>query len=308
MQCFDPNTAQAGTRVPAYVANSTLARLKAWGVGEVLMVNSAGVYLLAESDVIYLCDISMGRVPSGIAISGFSEIISDLSLQQGDRFTFKDLTLSFPSKSLILDPIERDRGSVSGGRPSAALARAAARDLAALGKTKGISLLVWPLVFRQDREEILSLTPYHRPAFNWLSSLLRAFSDDSSESVRELVLRLLGLGGGLTPSADDVLLGMLYAFRQLGIESKAVSAFRHCVVTECDQRTNRVSAAYLKAIARGECFERIESVWRGLCGLESLDITRLTDLGSSSGSEMLLGVLCALSIDGYDFTEKESFK
>ena len=308
MLCFDHKERKAGTKVSAYVADSTLTLLQKGGVGEVLMVNSQGVYLLAEGRIIFLCDLSMGCVPSGIAISDFSETVSALSIKPGDHFSFEGLILVFDSLSLFLDPIDLKRPEINGERPKLELVCKAATDLAAMQKTKGISMLVLPLVFGEDREDLFALSPYHRAAYFWLSKLLTALVDDLPGEVREPVNHLLGLGIGLTPSADDVILGMLYAFRMIKCKLLSVRAFATCVTDECDEKTNRISAAYLKAIADGEYFERIECVWRGLCGLEALDITRLTALGSSSGSEMLLGILCALYVCGYDCTGKEILK
>ena len=59
-------------------------------------------------------------------------------------------------------------------------------------------------------------------------------------------------------------------------------------------RTNRVSAAYLKAVLNGAYFERMENVWRGLTKEVPLDISALTNIGGSSGGEMLLGMLLAI--------------
>ena len=103
--------------------------------------------------------------------------------------------------------------------------------------------------------------------------------------------KLLGLGIGLTPSADDVILGMLYVFRKLRKAfPEPFNIFKSSVLESCGIRTNRISSAYLKAIADGAYFERMEQVWKGLCEVMPLDVSKLTTVGSNSGAEMLLGV------------------
>ena len=66
-----------------------------------------------------------------------------------------------------------------------------------------------------------------------------------------------------------------------------------------------ISAAYLQAVIAGAPFERMDRVFAGLCGEEPLDIEKLTRIGSSSGGEMLLGMLIALKMCGYDAAQRE---
>ena len=93
------------------------------------------------------------------------------------------------------------------------------------------------------------------------------------------------------------MLGMLYAFRELGNNApKSVDTFRDNVLDMCDTHTNKISAAYLKSVVSGAHFGRIEKVWRGLCGEEPLDTSSLFNVGGSSGTEILLGILIALRV------------
>jgi hypothetical protein len=90
---------------------------------------------------------------------------------------------------------------------------------------------------------------------------------------------------------------MLYMFgRLLPNPGPAVFRFRDTVFREAEHRSNQISAAYLKAVAQGAPFERMERVYRGFCGEEPLKIEYLTQIGSNSGSEMLLGMLLAWDI------------
>ena len=119
----------------------------------------------------------------------------------------------------------------------------------------------------------------------------------------------MGLGPGLTPSADDAILGMLYVFRTLPQKGPEITqTFQECVGQLCERCTNQISAAYLKAIIAGAPFERMDAVFRGICAAQPLNIQELTQIGSSSGSEMLLGMLIALRICGYDVSQKEELQ
>jgi hypothetical protein len=160
-------------------------------------------------------------------------------------------------------------------------------------------MLALPLVLKGEASEVLTLNRYCAKAYPKLFELVQTLSTDG-EALFSCISGLLGLGTGLTPSADDVLLGMLYAFRALGVNApKTSSAFGEIIAELADTLTNRVSAAYLHAIIDGARFERMEQLWLGLSGVKALDISVLTEIGSNSGSEMLLGVLLALSVCGY---------
>ena len=100
MLCFNSNET-----VSAFVADTVLELMQNGGTGEVLMVNSAGVYLGIGEHIWLLCDISWGAVPIGIAIEGFAEQIIKLRLREGETFRFFENTLIFSKGMLKLRPI-----------------------------------------------------------------------------------------------------------------------------------------------------------------------------------------------------------
>ena len=295
MPCFDANKT-----VSAYMADTVLELMRKGGTGEVLMVNSAGVYLNACDQVWLLCDIFWGAIPIGIAIEDFEENIKNLQIEQGQSFLYRENKLIFSGRELKLCCLPA--ASQAGGlkNPQSDLMRRAAQDIVDLRKVRGISMLVLPLLLDDEKQDVVSLNPYCSRAYPLLLRLIKVLSCESDEDVRECVALLLGLGVGLTPSADDVMLGMLYTFRMLGNKTpKLVKVFRESIAEMCDTHTSKVSAAYLKAVLSGAYFERLERVFDGLCGAIPLDTSLLLEVGGSSGSEMLLGMLIALHICGY---------
>ena len=270
-------------------------------MGEVIMVNSSGVYLRFEEQIVFLCDNAWGVVPIGIAVDGFNKMVKQLDLKEGQAVTFRDNKLIFPNGTVHLRVEETISEKEYPGNPEKKCIEQAALEVAALQKTQGISMLVEPLVIGKEREKVIQLNPYCAKAYPYLARLMKALCSGQESEIRYCVDKILGLGTGLTPSADDVMLGMLYVFRKLSKKSpKGVRFFRESILELCDSRTNRISSAYLKAIIQGAYFERMEQVWNGLCGREPLDISKLTQVGSNSGTEMLLGMLVALRICGYD--------
>ena len=296
MLCFEQ-----GNEATAIVARSVLEILREGGVGEVLMVNSSGIYLDVAGQIILLCDKAWGCVPIGIAVEDLAKRVEKLEVNQGEIFEFSKNTLMFSGRTLNFEAIAAPEITVTGDRPQPFLMRKAAEDLVCSHKLRGISMLVLPLLLQDEKCDVASINLYCARALPLLVSLTEAMISCSEKKIHECVDSLLGLGTGLTPSADDVMLGMLYAFRKLGCDAPpSVAALRASIDEMCDSHTVRVSAAYLKAILDDAYFERIEQVWCGLCGLRPLDTSVLLEVGGSSGSEMLLGVLLALRISGYD--------
>lgn len=295
MQCF-----KANETVSALVADTVLKNMEKGGTGEVLMVNSAGVYLNVGNQVWLLCDISWGMAPLGIAVDNFEKQITRLCIEAGQEFRYRKNELIFSGRILNLRPVEYRKPADFPAKPKTELIDQAAKDIVDLRKVRGISMLALPLILGNNSEDVGELNPYCARAYPVLFKLMQALVCESNAEIHECVSSLLGLGTGLTPSADDVILGMLYAFRKLESDApKSLDTFRKCVFDMCDTHTNKVSAAYLKAVLSGAYFERIERVWSGLCGAEPLDTSRMFEIGGSSGSEMLLGILIALRVCQY---------
>lgn len=100
--------------------------------------------------------------------------------------------------------------------------------------------------------------------------------------------QLIGLGPGLTPSGDDYLGGMLVALRLSGRGVQADGLWRW-LEARLAKRTSAISAAHLAAAAAGEAHEALHEVLNG-----SLDLTKLDEVGHSSGWDALAGAVAVL--------------
>lgn len=115
------------------------------------------------------------------------------------------------------------------------------------------------------------------------------------DAVAEIIARdVAGRGPGLTPSGDDLLIGILYALwiwpRLVGTGSAA--AARTLIVDAARPHTTRISAAYLDAAGRGSAAEP----WHALMGTFRLSpaatraaVRRLLRVGETSGADALTG-------------------
>jgi hypothetical protein len=106
--------------------------------------------------------------------------------------------------------------------------------------------------------------------------------------------RLLGVGGGLTPSGDDFVGAALFTLCHLG-EARwqgAADALRAAIPS----RSHAISAALFADLASGESFEPLHQLLAAVpLGIDAMlePARRLAAIGHSSGWDMLTGMIAA---------------
>lgn len=141
---------------------------------------------------------------------------------------------------------------------------------------------------RQNREQIESRLPFVRD----LANLLDLTGSRVREPVRSDLTAMAGLGGGLTPAGDDFLMGVML---RAWLAHPEPEAFCQELAKSAAPRTTTLSAAMLRAAARGEC----SAAWHDL--LAALDygsdeqlavaVRRVLAYGHTSGADTLAGFL-----------------
>ena len=143
-----------------------------------------------------------------------------------------------------------------------------------------------------------------------LNELRESIHHADFDQAAELIESLLGLGRGLTPSGDDVTIGVLLGLKRWrahpernGVESKdachlAQAAFTQRVVESAYHRTTTLSANLIECAANGEADERLITIITGLTtGTPS--IAECTECalswGHSSGVDALIGLALTLT-------------
>ncbi len=121
----------------------------------------------------------------------------------------------------------------------------------------------------------------------------------TKEHAAAAATRLVGLGPGLTPAGDDLLLGYLAITAHMGSDAERLNALRAAILQNLS-RTNNISAQMLHDAVFGHYPERAAAVVAALCKGEAESLTvllpRLMEIGASSGSDMaagMYGALCA---------------
>lgn len=130
-------------------------------------------------------------------------------------------------------------------------------------------------------------------ALGSLTGLEEGLRQGTPELVRTGVLGLLGLGPGLTPAGDDVLIGLLIGLHRFQGEGAALALLRPALVP-APARTTALSATLLSWAGRGVATEALLTVLWNLGNEQAVE--NLLTIGHSSGSDMLTGAVLAARI------------
>jgi len=107
---------------------------------------------------------------------------------------------------------------------------------------------------------------------------------------------LIGLGPGLTPSGDDLILGALVALAGLGFHAARDTLWQAC--REQLGRTNDISAAHLRSAALGcgaaALHAALHATMSGRAELIAPALAAVSRIGHSSGRDAFAGVLIVL--------------
>jgi hypothetical protein len=130
-------------------------------------------------------------------------------------------------------------------------------------------------------------------------ALTAAYRADDHEAVQHASRALLGLGGGLTPSGDDLVGGALFGRLLVAANSARWRTIGAELAVEALRASHVISAALLADLAAGASFAPLhataEALARGDDGaaLESAGV--LAALGHSSGWDMLTGLVVGVT-------------
>ncbi len=149
----------------------------------------------------------------------------------------------------------------------------------------------------EERGQTPDRTPVEDLALPALVTLSKGFARGDRTLISRAAGALVGLGPGLTPSGDDILVGALLAAAVW--PTPAREAIRDAIAAVVPGRTTRISAAYLDAAARGEASEAWHTLLAVLPDPEPAPVIgaarRLMAFGETSGSDMLAGFVLVVN-------------
>lgn len=139
----------------------------------------------------------------------------------------------------------------------------------------------------------------HRAAHH-LTRFYEAFvGDEQSKAAAQALVDLLGLGPGLTPSGDDVVMGLMAALvwqaKSGVLPTGRVEALAEAVCLAASKRTNRISARLLRHASDGVLHAPAMAVGTALVAGNHDAVRqttpRLLAVGSTSGADLAVGLL-----------------
>ncbi len=256
--------------------------IKEYQTAEVLGVYSAGTYLLFGENIVLICDASKKSVPFGISVENYP-VFRD-AINGAETAYINNGTLSLGGAMIETDGNCENAVCLIPSPPS----------------NEAIAKAVEMLLQRKDTGfcRILADTepsdPYAKKAKTLANEVFCALSENNEERLHASAGKLIGLGGGLTPSGDDLICGALYALSYCGTTKKYASMLAKAA-TAAQNNTNIISRRYIQSAAKGEYFGLVADFINALCGNggteEALDA--LLAVGSSSGGDIAAGILLA---------------
>jgi len=168
------------------------------------------------------------------------------------------------------------------------------------GNFTGVGELIKCLTSNFNIKPQPGLNEFASRALSPLSSLLASIKEERYSDLCNLAMKLIGLGPGLTPSADDVLAGLMAAFllvgENLGIKSNRLQLINEAI-TSCvnSSITTLLSMEFLYHASHGEVNEPILKLIEVILTSDSVNVIKATrkllSIGETSGTDILLGLL-----------------
>jgi len=141
---------------------------------------------------------------------------------------------------------------------------------------------------------------YSKYAAPIMTEIESSFSQGKYEKAADNILKLTGLGPGLTPSGDDFILGILAVFKFCLVPQDIICTLTRKIINDAKTRTNIISYNMLRQGAMGGFPEWVEDMaFSIICeNPEDIDIafSKILKIGSSSGSDISAGMLFGLKL------------
>lgn len=159
--------------------------------------------------------------------------------------------------------------------------------------TNAKGLMLWFL--NQDMPFPLNLSTAR------FDDIKRALESNDLPAFTTAAIRVLGLGNGLTPSGDDFVGGILFALAHSPRQSWVADLpeAKQKIQFSATKLTNVISAALLDDMMAGNSYSALHDLLVAMNDGDSEEIhtccQKLMNIGASSGSDMLAGLLLALT-------------
>jgi hypothetical protein len=160
------------------------------------------------------------------------------------------------------------------------------------------------LLLESDQKTVHNLghlSPFSVAALPNLRLLLTALRKGDLTAIEGASRKLVGLGLGLTPSADDMLCGLMVSLvlgSINGVGAKGISALTSKIAAAGEGSTTALSLEYLQQAAAGRANERVTNLVEGLFTGTEGSVRQMTfdviSIGETSGTDLMVGVIAGV--------------
>jgi hypothetical protein len=287
-------------------------------LGQVEQIYNSGFHITAKNgDLLYFQGEKRLQSPFSLALDvDVNRWISDVSLSIGDAFSIDreriySLTNRYVSVS-ILQPIVIDRRNADAGASSDREAMGACpREIIGRLLLKGrFDGLLGVLEVLKERWPVLGFAAPEKPnlwsrsALPAVINLMKSSADHDAELFEHACDTLVGLGPGLTPSGDDLLVGFLatqYKFDSPIKRWLYDSGLIERIIRKQKEKTTSVAFQFLKCASEGLFSEILIDVIDSIIARDHSHGKKqypvLDDFlrwGHTSGTDTMVGVVVAL--------------
>ena len=297
--------------------------------GTVLMAGSRAVYCeMKNKELLLIHDAECGTVPFGIGVNNIIDLMQRADIEKGMRVATCKNCIDFSrTGTQIRRGMQRLKGAIEFDKPVepeeiASIIILMKSLIIQHGSCRGLGDIAL-VHFSKNTGRMMpryGLNVFCKAALPSVHQFTSAVRTNNKAQLSQAVLRIAGLGPGLTPSGDDFLVGYLlsmsYAAR-IGLETpRGNQTLKDIFLDGSTRKISVISNAYLKSAAGGERFSIIDDILEAALinsgdGIEAR-VKRLLRIGSSSGTDILCGIIWALKtlpciweLDDSTYTAKE---
>jgi len=272
--------------------------------GQVLGVTSRGVFLHFSANKVIFLSYEPYKGPLTLNLAADSSRLDCLSTGSTVRVRSKELNFDSVQIRILTGKADtwRTHPPVGTIQPVQDIHQHLAyitKQLLTQERTSDISLLLPHILGLSNESSGISVEKNLLLKMNRLQQALK-----STQPARAAAIlgSLLGFGSGLTPSADDLAIGLLLTLNRWGetlIPRIQLQELNQQIVQTAKQKTTSLSANLIECAANGEADERlIHSLDGILSGHPGPDecAKLLLSWGNTSGGDSLVGMALALSL------------
>lgn len=260
--------------------------------------------LTGESNLLTLVTSNEADLPQGIRVDTPDDFSFE-KFQRDERVACRDDILCFASSALTIDL--REAGSFICNlsaltRPFEATAWRYVWQALNERQIQSNAEIIAQDLFRSDETIRAGVPRKAGEAMRRLFDATRQYNLTDTSSVRALI----GLGAGLTPSGDDLLVGYLTGLWCSVLDKSERIQFVTTLgkaIIDLSHQTNDISRAYLYHAALGQVSNRLANLAEAICRGENSDrllaiVESAMQVGHTSGMDAVTGLLIGLAVWG----------